>query len=121
MRDTIRVIGLKYNAKHGVLPEEKEVVQPFEVDVEITRDLSIPAGNDRLEDTVNYSHIVSKVGEVMNGGHCNLIERLAGRIIENLSDLIDEGELIVRMRKPKAPLDTPFDTVEVELQRTINK
>nr|MQY77644.1 hypothetical protein [Bacteroidota bacterium] len=55
------------------------------------------------------------------GGHCNLIERLAGRIIENLSDLIDEGELIVRVRKPKAPLDTPFNTVEVELRRTINK
>ncbi len=121
MRDTIRVIGLKYNAKHGVLPEEKEVEQPFEVDVEITCDLSIPAGNDRLEDTVNYSHIVSKVGEVMNGEPCNLIERLAGRIIESLSDLINEGELIVRVRKPKAPIGISFDTVEVELQRTINK
>ena len=121
MKDIIRVTGLKFAARHGVLPEEKNLLQPFEVDVEITCDLSIPAGNDRLEDTVNYSHIVSKVGEVMNGGHCNLIERLAGRIIGSLSDIIDGGELIVRVRKPKAPLDTPFDTVEVELQRIIKK
>ena len=35
MNDTIRIIGLKFAAKHGVLPEEKNLTQPFEVDIEI--------------------------------------------------------------------------------------
>lgn len=121
MKDKIRVIGLKFAAKHGVLPEEKNLFQPFEVDVEIERDLSVPAESDRLDDTINYSCIVSKVNEVVNGEHCCLIERLAGLIIEKVSVLVDEGELIVRVRKPGAPIGIPFDNIEVELQRTIKK
>ncbi len=121
MKDTIRIIGLKFAAKHGVLPEEKNLLQPFEVDVEIKCDLSIPAESDRLEDTINYSCIVSKVNEVVNGESRCLIERLAGLIIEKLNILVDEGELIVRVRKPRAPIGIPFDNIEVELQRSIKK
>ncbi|MFC1651080.1 dihydroneopterin aldolase [Candidatus Latescibacterota bacterium] len=119
MNDSIRVIGLMFSARHGVLPEEKLLNQPFEVDVEVTTDLSVPAVSDNLDDTVNYSLIVSRVEEVMNGVNCNLIEKLAGLIIEKVSELIKSGEVIVRVRKPKAPLKIPFETVEVELKRTI--
>ena len=119
MSDSIRVIGLKFSAKHGVRPEEKVTEQPFEVDVEVNTDLSVPAGSDNLDDTVNYSLIVTRVTEVMNGGSCDLIENLAGRIIERVSDLVHSGDIIVRVRKPNAPLKIPFDTVEVELKRTI--
>ena len=126
MNDTIRVIGLKFAAKHGVLPEEKSLIQPFEVDVEIKRDLSVPAESDQLDDTVDYSRIVSIVKEVINGEYCCLIEKLAGLIIEKVSGLVHEGEIIVRVRKPKAPLiqsgvSIPFENIEVELQRTIKK
>ena len=121
MKNTIRIIGLKFSAKHGVLPEEKKLPQPFEVDVEIKLDLSVPAQSDRLEDTVNYSHVVSMVKEVMNGEQCNLIERLAGRIVDKVCTIIDEGEVIVRVRKPHAPIDMQFDTIEVELQRIIKQ
>jgi len=121
LKDTIRVTGLKFAARHGVLPEEKNLLQPFDVDVEIKCDLSVPAESDQLDDTINYSHIVSKVNEVVNGESCCLIERLAGLIVEELSSLVDEGEVIVRVRKPKAPVNIPFDNIEVELQRTIKK
>ena len=121
MKDTIRVIGLKFAAKHGVLPEEKNLHQPFEVDVEIKGDLSVPAESDLLEDTVNYSLIVSIVEEVMNGEHCSLLERLAGNIIEKVSAIIDAGEVIVRVRKPRAPIGIQFDNIEVELRRTVKR
>ena len=119
MKDTIRIIGLKFAARHGVLPEEKNLLQPFEVDVEIKRDLSVPAESDHIDDTVNYSLIVSRVQEVMNGDHCALLEKLAGKIIDKICALIDEGEVTVRVRKPRAPIGIQFDTVEVELQRTV--
>jgi dihydroneopterin aldolase len=120
LNDTIRIIGLKFSAKHGVLPEEKTLIQPFEVDIEIIRDLSLPAASDRLEDTVNYSRVISLVKEVVNGEQCALIERLAGRIIERLEGLLDKGEVIVRVRKPRAPVDIQFDSIEVELRRGIH-
>ena len=121
MKDTIRVIGLKFAAMHGVLPEEKKLLQPFEVDVEIIRDLSVPAESDCLDDTIIYSNIVSAVSEVINGKQFSLIEKLAGLIIDKISVLVGEGEVIVRVRKPRAPIGIPFDNIEVELQRTIKK
>ena len=42
MPDTIRIIGLRFNVRHGVRPEEETLIQPFEVDVEIPLDLSRP-------------------------------------------------------------------------------
>ncbi|MFC1539707.1 dihydroneopterin aldolase [Candidatus Latescibacterota bacterium] len=119
MNDSIRVVGLMFSAKHGVLPEEKVLNQPFEVDVEVKTDLSVPAVSDNLDDTVNYSLIVSRVKAVINGESYCLIEKLAGLIIEKVSELVKNGEVIVRVRKPKAPLKIPFETVEVELKRTI--
>ena len=119
MKDSIRIIGLKFAAMHGVLPEEKNLLQPFEVDVEVKHDLSVPARSDRIEDTVNYSLIVSRVQEVMNGDHCSLIEKLAGKIIDKVCALIEEGEVTVRVRKPRAPIEIQFDTIEVELKRTV--
>ena len=121
MQDTIRIIGLQFNVRHGVRPEEKTLTQPFEVDVEISRDLSGPAASDKIEDTVDYSQVVSIVKEVMNGEQCRLLERLAGRILEKLCALVNEGEITVRVRKPRAPIDVPFETIEVELRREIKK
>ena len=121
MRDTIRILGLMINARHGVRDEEKTLTQPFEVDVEVKRDLSCAAKSDKLEDTLDYSLVVSVVNDVMNGEQCHLIERLAGLILDRLCDLLDEGEVIVRVRKPRAPIEVPFKTVEVELKREIKR
>ncbi|MFA6471612.1 MAG: dihydroneopterin aldolase [Candidatus Latescibacterota bacterium] len=114
--DAIRILGLKFTVTHGVHPEEKTRPQSFEVDVEIFRDLKKPASSDRIEDTVDYSQIVSSVQKVMEGETCNLLERLAGKIVDALRPIVGECRLIVRIRKPNAPLQISFDTVEVEVQ-----
>lgn len=119
--DAIRVIGLRFMARHGVHPEEKNLPQLFEVDVEVSGDLSLPAASDRLEDTVNYSRIAAVVGEVMEGESRNLLEHLAGEIIKGLSLFVSGGTITVRIRKPNAPLHVPFTTVEVQLQSEIEK
>ena len=119
MRDSLRILGLMFSARHGVRPEEKTMDQPFEVDVEILGDLSQASKSDKIEDTVDYSAIVAIVNEVIHGKQCHLIERLAGKIIDRLIMLVSEGEVIVRIRKPRAPLGIPFDTVEVELRREV--
>ena len=86
--DAIRILGLKFTVSHGVHPEEKARPQLFEVDVEIFRDLTKPAASDRIEDTVDYSQVVSSVQEVMKGETCNLLERLAGKILNALRPII---------------------------------
>jgi len=118
---TIRVKGLRFYAGHGVHPEERISPQPFEVDVEVTMNLAVPAKDDRIEDTVDYGLIVSAVREVMEGESCNLLERLAGKIIERITALAQGGMVTVRVRKPGAPLSVPFDTVEVELRSEMDR
>ena len=121
MKDKIRIIGLMFNTRHGLRPEEKTLTQPFELDIEITRDLTVAAASDRLEDTIDYSMVVSIVKNVVQGEHCRLIEKLAGDIIERLSTILHEGEVTVRVRKPRAPIEVPFKTVEVELTRELKR
>jgi len=119
LRDSMRILNLQFNACHGVRPEEETLPQPFEVDVEITLDLSEAAASDRLKDTLDYSRVVAAVQEVMNGERCRLLERLAGKIVERLCGLVRRGEVVVRVRKPRAPLVVPFKTVEIELRREV--
>ena len=117
MKDTIRILGLQFNVRHGVREEEKTLPQPFEVDVEISCDLSSAADSDKLSDTLDYSAVVDIVRDIMVGERCQLLEHLAGKIFRRLDTLYDTGRVIIRIRKPRAPLDVTFDTVEIELAR----
>ena len=117
MNDTIRLIGLTFVARHGNKAEEKTLYQPFEVDVEISCDLSKPSESDRLKDTVDYSKVARIVEGVVKGESCNLIEKIAGIIIARVCEIVPRGIVTVRVRKPRAPLAQTFDTVEVELCR----
>ncbi len=119
--DTIRILGLLFNARHGVLPEERTLTQPFEIDVEISRDLEAASESDRLEDTVDYHRVVNIVRDVLDGERCRLLETMAGRILDRLEDVVPDGVVTVRIRKPRAPIEVPFRTVEVEFERTFGK
>ncbi len=115
--DCIRVLGMAFSARHGVHSWEKSAPQRFEVDVELERDLSTAAVSDRLEDTVNYGSIVAVVRSVMEGEPVNLLEHLAGSIAGRVGELATGSRVTVRVRKPGAPLEVPFRTVEIELVR----
>ena len=115
-RGAIRILGMRFAARHGVYPEERALPRPFEVDVEVTGDFTRPARTDDLADTLDYGRIAAAVREVMEGEPAGLLERLAGAIIERIRPLAPKGGMVtVRVRKTCAPLDVAFDTVEVEL------
>ena len=59
--DRIELRGLRSVGTHGVLVEEQERAQPFEVEVDLAVDLR-PAGvSDRLGDTVDYGAVADTV------------------------------------------------------------
>jgi dihydroneopterin aldolase len=118
--DRLSLLGMRFEARHGVLAGEKETAQPFEVDLLLRVDLSGAAERDALEATVDYAALYELVRAIVEGPSFDLIEALAGAIAHAAlaatdPALVDEVE--VRVRKPKAPIDGAFDTVEAALTR----
>ena len=57
MTDRIELKGIQAIGTIGVLPEEQERAQPFEVDITVESDLSKSGQTDSLNDTVNYAEV----------------------------------------------------------------
>jgi dihydroneopterin aldolase len=118
--DRIELRGMRFSARHGVHPEEKERPQPFEVDLVLFADLRAGATTDDLAATVDYGTLFDLVRRVVTGPSFNLIEALAGTIARDVLEATDPGiveRVEVRVRKPGAPLPGPFETVEAAVVR----
>lgn len=118
--DRLSLLGMRFTARHGVLPAEKVEAQPFEVDVVLHADLSRAAETDSLAQTVDYAALHGRVRAVVQGASRDLIETLAGAVADAVLSATDPAlvsAVEVRVRKPEAPLDADLDTVEVALLR----
>jgi dihydroneopterin aldolase len=117
MGDVIQLRGLRVMGVHGVLPEEQQRPQPFEVDVDLTVDLR-PAGlSDHLEDTVDYGVISDLVAACVGEERHALLERLAERIaaVALADDRVTSVTVTVRKLRP--PLAVSIDHVAVSITR----
>lgn len=119
-RDRLSLLGMRFQGRHGVFPEERVTPQPFEVDLVLHADLAAAAERDELDATVDYGALFDIVRAIVEGTSRDLIEALAGTIARAAlaatpPEIVDAVE--VRVRKPEAPIDGTFDTVEVSLLR----
>jgi dihydroneopterin aldolase len=114
---TIVIAGLRELGVHGVLPEEQTRPQPFEVDVELTVDLTAAGESDALDDTVDYSAVAEAVSRVVASERYHLLERLASRIAEvcGVDDRVTSVSVTVRKLHP--PVRAMVDYVAVRIER----
>jgi dihydroneopterin aldolase len=78
--DGIELRGLRALGAHGVLQEERDRPQPFEVDIDLEVDLLGAGRSDDLSDTVDYGTVAEAVVAAVAGPHLDLLEALAERI-----------------------------------------
>ena len=120
MTDHIELTNMVFQGRHGVLELERARAQPFEVDVEIHLDLR-PAGlADDLSKTVDYRDVFEICRSVIEGPSRLLIEALAEEIALKLlarEEPLGAAEVVVRVRKPNAPLPGRLDHAAVEITR----
>jgi dihydroneopterin aldolase len=104
--DRILLEGMVFHGRHGTLPAERELGQPFVVDVELRLDLR-PAGlSDDLARTVDYGEVHRRAREIVEGEPVNLTETLAERIATAvLEDHPSVNAVRVRVAKPHVRLD----------------
>lgn len=120
--DKITLSNMKFYAYHGVLHFEQIEGQNFFIDVDLFLDTSIPGMTDRLEDTVDYSQVYGIIKDITEMNKFRLIEKLADSISrEILSRYNKISEVVVRVRKPDAPINGELDWVGLEIKRKQNE
>ncbi|MBB4105615.1 2-amino-4-hydroxy-6-hydroxymethyldihydropteridine diphosphokinase [Allorhizobium borbori] len=118
MTDRVFVSNLCLHGHHGLFPEETRLGQKFYIDIECAVDLA-PAGlSDDYEKAVGYDTLCDIATAVSAAGPYKLIETLGHRIAEAvLARFYIITEVVVRVRKPSAPMAAMFDNVGVEIRR----
>jgi 7,8-dihydroneopterin aldolase/epimerase/oxygenase len=103
--DKILLEGMVFYGRHGTLPAERELGQPFVVDVELRLDLR-PAGlSDDLARTVDYGEVHRRAQEIVEGPPVNLTETVAERIAAAVLEDHPPVEAVrVRVTKPHVKL-----------------
>ena len=119
--DKIEIKNLKIMGRHGVFDFERFQDRTFELDLVLFLDLSKASKSDNLEDTIDYAEIIDAVIKEFTKKNYNLIEAVAESIISRLFKEFNFNKVKVRIRKPHAPIDAEFDTVQVELERENDK
>ena len=117
MSDRIELRGLRVVGTHGVLPEEKQRPQPFEVDLDVEADLRNAGASDRLEDTVDYGALAEHVTSIVSNERHALIERLAERIAECVLADPRAMAVTVTVRKLRPPVPVTLETAAVCIRR----
>tara|TARA_S200000501_G_C20718446_1_gene697338 strand:+ start:439 stop:795 length:357 start_codon:yes stop_codon:yes gene_type:complete len=115
--DKISIIDLKIPARHGVYQSEKKKDEIFEIDVELYLDLRQAGKSDQLNDTVDYADVINLINNIFTFKDCQLIEAVGESICMELLKKYPIDKVLIRIRKPHAPIKAKFKTVEVELLR----
>lgn len=115
--DRVLITGLRESGIHGVLPEERTRTQPFEVDVELSVDVSAAGVSDALDDTVDYALVAEAVSRIVREESYQLLERLATRIAEECRRDARVAAVTVTVRKLAPPMDLTLDHVGVRIER----
>lgn len=118
-RDKIILRGLRLFGRHGVLKAERELGQPFTVDVSIQTSVEKAGESDDVRDTLDYSRVFAICKQVVEQeGPYNLVEKVATRII---TDVLTEFEMaefaMVRVRKPHVAFAATLRDAGVQIER----
>lgn len=118
MTDQISITGIKAFGYHGLLPHEAIDGQEFIIDLVINLDLQAASRSDDLSQTVNYADLAQIVHENIIGERVVLIERLAGRIADEIKGAYKEIQSVsVTVHKPHAPVSVNFADIAVTITR----
>ena len=104
--------------RHGVFDHERADGQDFVIDITVWIDLVDAAASDDLADTYDYGALAQRAAAIVAGPARNLIETVAGEIVEDVmkDQRVHAAEVVVH--KPQAPIPHKFADVAVVARRS---
>ena len=115
--DQITLTGLRANAFHGVLEEERRTGQVFIIDVTVHLDLRAAGATDELAQTIHYGELAEEIVAAVESDPVDLIETVAERIAQVVLAHKAAQLVQVTVHKPSAPISVPFADVSVTIMR----
>ena len=114
MLATIHLKKLRFHGRHGVLPEEAALGQPWIIDLDLVVDIARAAATDDLAHTVNYDDVYSLCQDIVVNERFALIETLANRILSSvLAAHPPVRSATVTVHKPHVPIPGDHDGVAI--------
>ncbi|PYM91401.1 MAG: dihydroneopterin aldolase [Candidatus Rokuibacteriota bacterium] len=118
MADKLLLEDVRFYGRHGLTRAEQVVGAWFSVDVELAVDLTSAMVSDQVSATIDYGLVARRIVEIGTKNRVNLIERLAGMIVEAMLREFPAQQVRVRVRKLTPPLEGLVGTPAVELVRS---
>ena len=80
--DIIFISELRIETRIGIYPQELQVAQTVQLDLEIGLRGSHAAQSDRIEDTIDYAAVVAAIKQLFAQQHFSLLEHAAESIAQ---------------------------------------
>ena len=109
-RLAITLAGMRFHARVGVLPHEREIAQPIELDLTVHR----RAGASEL---IDYRVLYAIVRDAAAAEPRDYLESLAQDIADHVMALPAVSGVRVAVRKPHVALGGPLAHAEIVLER----
>ena len=108
-RDQITLQGMRFHALVGILPHERTIPQPLEVDLTVWI--------DARRAIVDYRKLYEAVRETVNEGPNDYLERAGEHIADRVMRDHPVRRVRVALRKPHVALPGPLAFAEVVIDR----
>ncbi|MGL5717599.1 MAG: dihydroneopterin aldolase [Paraclostridium sp.] len=120
--DKILMNNLGFYGYHGVFKEESVLGQKFFLDIELYLDTKEAGVTDDMNKSVSYGDVYVLVKQIVENERFNLLEALSHNIAKRiLAEFELIKEVMVRVKKPEAPVNGIYDYFAVEIRRNRNE
>ena len=109
---------MRFHTRVGVLPHERQIPQPLELDLTVWLPLRGAPEVDARAPQLDYRVLYTMVADTIGESHHRLLEALCEKIAKSALTLDGVERVTVAARKPHAPIGGPVDYVEVCLERS---
>lgn len=116
--DSITLAGVRLRPRIGTTQQERETPQECLADLTIWGDFERAGESDSLEESIDYSAVLSTVKSAAVARTYSLVETLAYRIVRDVLKQFAVSRVRVRVRKRPAALAEDLDFVEVEVEES---
>lgn len=109
-RLSITLAGMRFTVRVGILPHEREIPQPLEVDLTVRR-------GARAAGVLDYRLLYAVVRDVIEAEPLEYLETVAADIVRGVMSLDDVVGVRVAVRKPHVALGGPLAHAEVVVEQ----